>query len=168
MEYAIAIDFGYHKNLYLVLYNVKEKRFVQTYSCDLVGRSSVRTMKRKKQFINEIVGKITSVCRRMLMDTIDAETITILPERQLSYDLILLQGLVTGVLTSFFARYDPDVKMLRNMDACRHFNIPVAKKDISTEEKKARTMLKVRQLTGIVDVNEHEADAMLLVLYYYK
>jgi hypothetical protein len=44
----------------------------------------------------------------------------------------------------------------------------VAKKDISTEEKKARTMLKVRQLTGIVDVNEHEADAMLLVLYYYK
>jgi len=168
VNYTIGIDFGYHENLAFVLYHEESRSFGKSYIIDLSGSKTLHLKKRSKKFYGEIIGKIASIARKLSLDAIDAEKITILPERQLSYDLILLQGLVTGVLVHFFSRFEPKVKMLRNMDACKHFSIPVAKKVIATSLKKQKTMDLVKKLTGLPTINEHESDAMLLVLYYHK
>lgn len=168
VKYTIGIDFGYHDNLAFVLYHDDSGTFGKSYLLDLSGNKTLHLRKRSEKFIGEIIEKVASVARKLSLDAIDAEKITILPERQLSYDLILLQGLVTGVLVHFFSRFEPKVKMLRNMDACKHFSIPVAKKDIATALKKRKTMDLVKKITGLPTVNEHESDAMLLVLYYHR
>lgn len=167
-HYNIAIDFGYKNNLHFAVYNATKGFFLQGYRVDLTDDILLKNLKRQKKFYFSVIKKITSVARKIWLDLIDAEYVTILPERQLSYDLINLQGIVTGVLGVVFERFSPVVKPIRNMDACKYYDIPVSKKKIATPMKKSLTINKVKELTGEKSVDEHEADAMLIALYFNK
>lgn len=168
VHYNIAIDFGYKNNLHFSLYNATKGFFLQGYRVDLTDDLLLRNVKKSKKFYTGVIKKVTSIARKLWMDTIDAEELTILPEKQLSYDLIYLQGIVTGVLGVVFERLKPTFKSIRNMDACKHYDIPVSKKKVATSMKKRLTINKVKELTGEKTIDEHEADSMLIALYYNK
>jgi hypothetical protein len=168
MAYNIAIDFGYKNNLQFEVYRSDLKYFKEGYRVDLTDEMLLKTMKKNKKFYGNVVKKVTSVARKIHLDLIDADSLVILPEKQLSYDLIYLQGIVTGVLALVLSRLNPIIKAVRNMDACKYYNIPVSKKRIATSMKKKLTINKVKELTGDLKIDEHEADAKLIALYFNK
>ena len=165
--FMVGIDFGHDNNLAVTVRDSTKKVVVASYVIDILEGKLLKNAKQSKMFYRKLMDKITPICRDVRYELgISCKKLWLIPERQLSYDLILLQGLVTGAFLIELAHFKPSVKMVRNMDSCHHFKIPCSKKEVKKQVKKAMTIQKVAELIGSARFGEHESDALLNTLYW--
>lgn len=172
-KYRVCCDPGYVDDLALALVRIEDNFFIWGGTFDMTDGKGLTRAKnsqaKKRKFREGVLSTLDfalETARSQLPVDIWYGSIEFVCEAQIANkpngrDLVWLEGAITALA---FARgwiiRDP----IRNMDACRKFDIPVSKDKISRHNKKKKTMEVVNEKMGLGLTNDHLADALLLHL----